>query len=256
MRNLILPELSAFDYNWRPALDGIKGFTDASNEDKRLITFLFGRVLFGAYALAAEADEVFQPKLAALHILSSLKGSEDRKCLQANVFSGLREIARGGKDDITDLIEVPWIPTFLPYLLSKNPKSPQDLLLEAIKLRKDPVIKSYTAWFRELKKDFDYNREPTAKRMRELGQIRRAVMKRIEVSNEDPTTVKLHIAPVKASSSIEIEQKLHLSRIWGWVTNLLPGNRYRKLLMEMVDAERRYRKLDTQLEKLWRSTLS
>lgn len=252
MRLLVLPELSAFDYNWHPNLDDIEGFRDASDDDKTLLTFLFGRVIFDAYAQAAEADEVFQPKLAKLHILSSLRRSEDRERLQASVFSGLREIARGGKENITDLINVTWVPTFLPYLLSKDPQSPNDLLEKAIELRKDPAVQDYTAWFHELKKDLDYNREPPAASMRELERIRRTILEQIKISNEDPVTVKLHIAPVKPSAAIEHE--VHLSRIWGWVTSLFPGNRYRKLLMEMVDAERRYRKLDTQLKALWRST--
>ncbi|UCF94615.1 MAG: hypothetical protein JSW39_10800 [Desulfobacterales bacterium] len=250
LRTLVYPELSAFDYQWKPRLDDLKGFEQSSEEDKRLLTFLFGRVLFSAYAQAAKADEVLQPKLARLHVLSSLRRNEDRDQMQAKVFAGLKEIARGGKEDIADLVDVPWMPTFLPYLLSKDPASPQELLEQALALRKESSVKDYVSWFAEIEKDLDYSREPMAAHMVELEKIRQAIAKRLEVPDEDPTTVKATIASVKLG--VTIEQKVPVSRIWGWVTDLFPKHRYRKLLLEIVDAERRYSKLDTQLEVLWR----
>ncbi|MCP4374363.1 MAG: hypothetical protein GY797_40615 [Deltaproteobacteria bacterium] len=255
LRKFILPELSAFDYNWQPYLGDLEGFEASSDEDKRLLTFLFGRVIFNVYAQAAGADQVFQPKLASLHVLSSLRRDEDRDNLQESVFSRLKEIARGGKEDIKDLINVPWMPTFLPYLLSKDPKSPQDLLDKAIELRKEPSIKDYSKWFLQFGEDFDKKREPTDKKMKELESIRRSINRWTDVPNEDATIVKAHIAPVSICS-LDIEHKVHLPQIWGWATNLLPKNRYRKLLMEMVGAERRYRELNTHLKTLWSSTFT
>lgn len=193
---------------------------------------------------------MFQPKLAELHILSSLRRTEDRERLQANVFSGLRQIARGAKEDVADLVDLPWVPTFLPYLLSKDPRSPQDLLDKAIELRKNPAVKDYIGWWEELQKDLEYQREPRAERMRELELIRRGLSRVTEVPEEEPTIMKLHIATIPA---VDIERKVYPSQIWGWVTSLFPGNRHRKLLMEMVDAERRYGKLDVHLRYLWES---
>jgi hypothetical protein len=261
LRTLVLPALSAFDFNWSPNLRDLECFEKSSEDDKKMLTFLYRGVLFSAYAQAAEADEIFQPKLAKLHILSSLRLDEYRKKLQNNLFSGLKKIATEGKgrEEIQALVDLPWMPTFLPYLLSKDPKSPQDLFEQAIKLRKTGVVRDYVNWFEEIEKDLDYHRQPTSANKLELSRIRQAIDRHLEIRAEEPITIKPYLAVAfkptgsEPEAGISIEDiKVYPSKIWGWVTDLFPGHRYRKLLMEMVVAEQRYLELNTQLKKLWK----
>jgi hypothetical protein len=248
LRNQVLPGLKSFNYRWTPNLKEVEGFERLPDDDRLLMTFLFGRVLFSRYAQASQADEVLPPKLGKLHVVTSLKSDEARSQIQREVFAGLKEIARVKKDCVTAVQEVPWAPTFLPHLLTEDPKTPSQLLKAAIKLREKPEVSAYREWLEELERDFDAAREPSPNKLRELEDIRQNLEKAVGLAPAEPIRVKWCVAVAQkligmpeVKASVEGEAKVRPQRLWGWISRKIAGDRYRKVLMDLVVGERRYR---------------
>ena len=252
-------ELSAFDWEWRPDL-----WRDENMEDsgKRVLdAFQFGGILFSGYAQRTGADHILQPKRARLYLAASLgsQRADDEKAL----FAELTKLSNEESSGVQRTGDLPAMPTFLPYLLNFDDKTPQDLLKRALKLRKTGVVKEYRDWRKEVVDDIEKGRVPTKLR-KEIARIAAAIARELKVENGDETKISAKVGakvaavgplPVpEVGGEVGLEKQWNLSETLGWFLRNLPGHRYRKLLMRLVIAQREYIHIDKHLYKVWNST--
>lgn len=248
----ILHELSAFDYEWRPDLWQIEQVGD--NNERILDIFRYGGLLFTGYAQRTGSDHVLQPKRARLYLASSLGANriDDEKAL----FAELATLANEAPKGMQRTGDLPAAPTFLPYLLRFDDRTPRKLLERALKLRTSSTVDAYRKWRRSALEDIDKGRVLT-KRRKELSNIAEAIAHELEVDSSSPikASAKLgaKVSPVgvEATGEVAIETEVHLAAALGWILRHIPRYRYRKLLMRMVIAQREYVHIDTHLKRLW-----
>lgn len=246
-------ELSAFDYRWTPDLKAVQGFAEADARTQRVLTYLFGAVLFGHYAQAAEADELINAKRSELLTQATTRRAETRARLAKELFGGLEAIARAGRDCVTLVYQPPWTPSFLPYLLLQEPKTPGDLLTAALTLRDDPTVEAYRDWFTEIAAHMALGRRPPEASAKALGRLQAQLEQRIEGARSFGIKATIaFIGFLVPTLKLDVEKRLAEGETWGWMTDRLPGNRYRKILSELVMAERRYEDLAAHLYEIWR----
>ena len=251
-------ELSAFDWEWRPDLWLNENMEDS--ERRVLDAFQFGGILFSGYAQRTGCDHILQPKRARLYLAASLgaERADDEKAL----FAELARLSNEAPPGVQRTGDLPAMPTFLPYLLKFDDKTPKDLLKRALKVRKKGIVNEYREWRKEVVDDIEKGRVPT-KRRKEIAQIAAAIGRELKVENDNETKVSAKVGakvaavgPVampEVGFELGIEKQWNLSSTLGWVLRNIPGYRYRKLLMRLVIAQREYTHIDKHLHKIWNS---
>src|SRR5690242_15192435 len=136
LANDILQELSAFDWEWRPDIWREENYMSETNE-RVLDAFRYGGILFSGYAQRTGSDHILQPKRARLYLATSL--GTDRADDEKALFAELTRIASETPEGVQRTGDLPATPTFLPYLLKHDDKTPRELLKRALKLRKNSV---------------------------------------------------------------------------------------------------------------------
>ena len=148
LADAVVSELSAFDYRWRPMLPEL-GVLD--ERARAIATFRYGALLFAQYAaelsdewapLDQQPEHVLQPKRSRLLLATALAPDGGLGIEEAQLFDRLRTVESNPQSGIRG-DEVQRAPTFLPYLLSKGPRSPRDLLRIALEERGSGEVRSY-----------------------------------------------------------------------------------------------------------------
>jgi hypothetical protein len=258
----ILQDLTAVEYEWEPSLWNLE--TSLPDPDqKRIARFLLGQLVFAGYAQQTGAVHVLAPRRSRLIAAVGLRSRSVAATAEADIY---RELGRrfadagdGWRDD-----ELPWSPSFLPYLLSKvNPyrDGPDVLLRHAKELRSSPAVRRY----RKLRNDLssaDARRSREARR--ELEAAADTVASSLD-SNRQELELARHIVveilpkgigviagaaagmllagpPGTAVGGIaglvgEEALKPVQGKLWGWILDALPFHSARKLLSRSVHAE-------------------
>jgi hypothetical protein len=150
----IRDELSTFDYRWRPRLVEL-------DEAARLIaSFRYGGLLFHEYAEAISdrrqpldrwAEHVLHAKRSPILLATSLAPDGGLRLDEQKLMRTLRRVERdtNGAIEAVDLTA----PTFLPYLLAQEPRSPRHLLQLALRQRRSSLVRSYRDWWLRLLSD-------------------------------------------------------------------------------------------------------
>lgn len=247
----ILTELSAFDWEWRPDLWRDEKIEDNAQE-RVLDAFRYGGLLFSGYTRRTGTDHILQPKRARLYLAASLgaQRASDEKAL----FAELTRLANEAPEGVLRTGDLPPMPTFLPYLLKSDPKTPRELLERALGLRKSGVVGEYRWWRRAVIDDIDKGRVLT-KRRKELAQIAAAILRELRIESDSTTKVSAKVSakvvgpiPVpEVGGEVGVEMPVRL----GWLLRHIPGYRYRKLLMRMVIAQQEYVHIDKHLKRIW-----
>jgi hypothetical protein len=252
----ILAELSAFDYEWRPDL--WRNEKTGTSKERVLDAFRYGGLLFSGYAQRTGADHIVQPKRSRLYLAASLgaKRANDEQAL----FAELTRLANSAPEGIQPTADLPSAPTFLPYLLNADDKTPRALLTRALKLRKSGAVADYRSWRRKVNQNLKRGKVPN-RLQRELRQITADVIHEIgaEVGSATKVSAKMtgkisFVGPVpvpEIGGEIGAEKELNPGFGLGWVLRNLPGYRYRKLLLLLVMAQREYWHLDSYLKGMW-----
>ena len=118
----------------------LEGELNELPEDKHpFLRFLYGGLLFTAFATNGGSAHLLQPKRAALLTSIALRESSDD---EKELFEELnrRVHATQGFEHIR--LQITSLPPVLPYLLSKEPKGPLDLLKTAHELRQTQIIET------------------------------------------------------------------------------------------------------------------
>ena len=242
----ILKELSWAEYNWAPGLE----YLEKEIKDKKelqLLRFLLGGLIFGKYAEKIGGEHFLQPKRSELLLKLSLNNSEMNRF---NLFDKLKEFS-----NILQSEEIPWRPTFLPYLLSKS-KDIKSLFTEVARLRKTSEVKDYRQWWKEITREWQMGKISLEKR-REVETIRKAIEKKLHGPAGSQLEIKADfVAPFEGKLPISAKFDLmpFLKTIWGSAVNSLPGKRYRKLLTRLIITDNEYRNINAGIRKLWQGS--
>ena len=261
LKSSVLKELRTFRYDWQP---GLEEFQKLPDEDRHIITFLLGGLLFGGYAqqLSIEhgtydeqAEHVLQPKRSRLFMAASLAlptADYDDK----EMFSQLTEAAREVTPESFNVVELPPVPSFLPLLLAKKPPTTTELLSLALELRESQAVESLRLWKRAVASELHAGRRPE-NWFKELAEIKEAIRKQIgKQPDEHVVTVSAKIAgdlaPVpRVGAEAGFEAEIRPRRLKWFFQHLLPRYAYRKLLVRMVVEQSRYVDITRQIAQLW-----
>jgi hypothetical protein len=242
-RRSILAEMEAFGYEWTPTLDG---YEPASEGERRLAAFLYGGLLFSAYAQELRGTHVLQQKRARLFGRVSLGSAADDQQLFAQM-AALPDVA---PEAVSAAVEIPRAPSVLPYLLRAAADSPTAMLQAALALRVDADLVAYRKWRRELLDELAIGGS-AQEQVAELAAVRAQQERKlgdrgvpVKVSVE---AVALVIPVVKVETHVEGKVG---PRPWGWVVGQVRGD-HRKLITRLVAAQRSFTRLDLLLRQVW-----
>jgi hypothetical protein len=158
MVNEISSELSTAEYRWKPNLGELE-YKLKVDDEKQLAAFLLGALIFGGYAQQMESEHLLQPKRSRILLALALHAKSTRYRFEDVIFAELRAKANTLSE------ELPWQPTFFPYLLARA-NSPAEVLQEVVKLRKSKSVAEYRHWLQETMQDWKKNGRINVKKKR------------------------------------------------------------------------------------------
>jgi hypothetical protein len=244
--------LNALDYEWRPDLGEIEArYGEAQAAIQR---FLYGGLVFGAFAQACGATHLLQPKRACLSLALALNWPTSQDGDEAALYAELRRRIASSPETRDLEIQFVGLPSVLPYLLSKvqHDASPMQLLAEARTLRSSGPLRDYRQWRRELFAGWRERGTIKRGRERDIKRMLVAATKEISIGGgvEAEGGAEASIAGVALKASLK--SKLDVGQLWwGWVNRLIPGKRYTKLLTRMRVADYELARPDTVLANIW-----
>lgn len=244
----IRQEMSAFDYGWQPDISAL-GQLPEDEDQLVLLRFLFGGLLFGAYAQMTGAGHLIQPNRSRLFLAAALIAPSAAYEHERELFDELNRIVRQTEGMQEALIEIDALPSFLPYLLSQDPQSLDELLRSAIELRGSNAVRDYRVWRKRLVEDWRDRGRIDPSDERKVLDIAQAVRRELRASGDAAFDLGLNAG--LTGVGIDVGASVPIGRLWGWVLGQLPGRRYTKLLMRMQIATHEYRHIDRHLRTLW-----
>jgi len=243
----VLAELSAAEYDWNPSIEGLEHQLESENE-KRLAAFLLGGLIFGGYAQELSGKHILQPKRSRLFLAVALGKDTVEHRLEDALFTELK-----GRSNLR-CDELPWTPTFFPYLLSKA-KSPVDLVELVVDLRKSAELADYREWLDEVLQDWRRDGRVSTEKRKDVLAITKAIDRVLGGNPSAPRVeLKVTVADVvtgKLPGGVDVTPSLEA--LWGWMLSGIPGNRYRKLLSRAIVADHEYVQLGTRMKTVWTS---
>lgn len=248
MVNDIVLELAAAEYRWQPSLGQLDPLLP-SDLERTLAKFLLGGMIFSAYAQILEGEHVIQPKRSRLFLAVALDAQSAQYRFEDELFAELKNRARAS---VTDM---PWRPTFFPYLLASS-DNPNAVLAHALVLRGSTELGEYREWLRMAFQRWSTHGEIEPFK-RDVASIASAI---------DRVTGKISIAP-KVDFKITVTDVAKIAAgqpagpgvdltptlqgLWGWIIPNLPGERYRKILMRAVATDQQYAQIENRLRTVW-----
>lgn len=239
-------EMSALEYQWKPDLSPLGKMSDHELPVNR---FLYGALLFGAFAQKAGVGHLFQPRRSKVLLAASLHADSETTQDEKKLYKKLKEVMVKISGPVNSTADLDGLPPFLPYLLSTDPKNPNDLLSSALKLRKKGAVKDYRNWRNELVRDWRVKGKIQLKYKKELSSIAQEVQKELQgPKNSSGFELKLSMTGLDPSWKVPVDQ------IWGWIQSQLPGRRYMKLLTRLTLSQAEYEQIDKHVKTIWSAT--
>jgi hypothetical protein len=258
-------ELSTFDYMWRPELRELGPLTD---EERAIASFRYGALLFHYYAesisdrrqrLDRRAEHVLHSKRARIMLATSLAPDGSLSLDERRLMSTLRKVEQASGGDIA-AVEVT-APTFLPYLLAKEPRTPGELIRTALRERESRQVANYREWRRGLLADLADGRVRPRTR-RDLTVIAREIQRR----SRGDAAVSLHLSyvadwkalagaltgnPLGLLAGLKLGSEIDEKAIGFRLASILPGRGFRRLVTRLVLAQDEYHAVDMAVRNLW-----
>jgi hypothetical protein len=148
----------------------------------------------------------------------------------------------------SDVADIPWRPTFFPYLLSKA-DTPDQILREVVKLRNSSEVRDYRLWFSQIIKDWEGSGKISNEKRNDVKAIAESIDRTIGAIPSAPNIeIKMKVA---AAIPGEINLTPAIKGMWGWFLGSLPGKRYRKLLTRAIVADGEYVKIGNRIKTVW-----
>jgi hypothetical protein len=258
LRGSILSELKAFEYDWQPGMD-LMG--DGSDDDRLLNSFLLGGILFGGYAQQLsvphgaadeQAQHFVQSKRGRMFLAAALNFPSvdfpDAELLERLVAASKKMSPRHGEANAPVAAEqLPAGPAFLPLMLREDPKSPRELLDLALTIRSTKPVEAYRAWRNRLGAELHKGREPADWRKEEQALLA-DVQVRLGLSEAASASIAVTVSP---DVQVGLEVPVNFRRLSWLLQGLLPKNRYRKLVTQLVAEHSLYTEVTRSLRLLW-----
>jgi hypothetical protein len=209
--------------------------------------------------LDQRAEHVLHAKRARVMLATSLAPSGSLGLDEARLLRSLRRVEEA-TDGAVAAVEVK-APTFLPYLLSQEPRNPGELIRLALKERESRTVRSYRQWRRELLADLADGRVRTKTR-RDL----RIIADEIQRRTKGDAVVSLHLSyaadwkalagaltgnPLGLLAGIDAGATVDDRALRFRLASVLPGRGFRRLVTRLVLAQQEYFALDRALRNLW-----
>jgi hypothetical protein len=257
-------ELRAVGYEWYP--NPADPRLDSDPDRRTVATFLVGGLIFNEYAKASGTDHLLQKTRAQLFVDLALE--PDRATTRVakaedELFARLDAVVN--VDPNLRKLDVNLPPSVLPYLLDRQPASPQDLLNEARKLRDEPEWKKYREWYHKMRSAW-VRGEYDEKGEHDLVDVAKEIGRRYESSKyrADAQAVWSKEIGVKVSSSVTVgvakaavevdagKYRISLpNSLRDWVTETLLFRNHRKVLLQIGLAQHQYDDFVLGLKNLW-----
>lgn len=261
----IRSELSAFDYTWRPNLEELGPL---SEPEQQLASFRYGALLYHYYAesitdrrfrLDRRAEHVLHGKRARIMLAASLAPDGSLSLDEQRLMDTLRGVEQA-RDGLIASVDVK-TPTFLPYLLAKEPRSPAELIRMALIERDRSPVSQYRQWRQGLLADLA-NGRVRGRTKRDLEAIAREIQRK---TNGDPS-VSLHVSyvtdwktllaaltgnPLGLLAGARVEATADINALTFRIASILPGRGFRKLVSRLVLTQQEYFALDRAIRNLW-----
>jgi hypothetical protein len=243
-RASVLGELTVFDYRWTPFLDG---FDAAPEDERRLATFLYGALLFSAYAQELRGTHVVQQKRARLISQLALGTAADDQLL----FARVARLPEAAPEAVSTALDLPVLPSFLPYLLQNAADEPRAMLAKALELRRDPDVIAYREWRNRLLSTLAEGGNALEQRA-EIEEVCGALERKLAgpaiKTKVSVSMIALAIPVVKVES--ELGMDIRPRAAWGWGVRRVKGD-HRKVLMRLLGAKKSFQRLDLKLREIW-----
>ena len=265
-------QLTTLKYQWRPDL--VKGDEDLPEEKQNIlkqlvalpekqltfVRFLYGGLLFSAFCQMSGSGHVLQPKRWQLLTAASidLPSAADEEKLVAELDRRIQKHHDQKHHEPYRNVELGSLPSFLPYLLSRKPASPLEMLHEVKNLRKDPEIDQYRIFRSKILRNWVKKGEIDPDDQKGIEHAALKIYNKLKIDKQ--FDLSLEFGPkigwekdgfkgIALDGGIKVP--VPIDRIWGWILEKLPGHRYIKVLTRLKLAEHRYPKFERYLEKIW-----
>lgn len=149
----IIRTTTAMKYEWSPSLETLADHLP-TEKDERIARYLLGQLVFAGYAQQTGAPHVLSPGRSRLTAAVGVGSAQARVRDEASIYDELRRRSSDAGSGWR-MRELPWTPTFLPYLVQQMQgqrfRAGPDVLLERAKeLRETSALERY----RVLRRDF------------------------------------------------------------------------------------------------------
>jgi hypothetical protein len=244
LRSSMLSEMTAFRYAWEPTLTGTE---NEDPDERRLSILLFGGLLFSGYAQELRGLHLLQPKRGKLFGEVAFGTAAD----DAALYARLASLPEAAPDAVSNALELPRLPSFLPYLIDQKPRTPGELLRLALAQRTDRDVLAYRRWRQELSDDLARGGNALQKRA-ELDTIRSKLNERFTASGVDLKVSVETVALAVPVPKLEVAKSTQIRprEAWGWCVRKIRGD-HRKILTRLIGAQHAFSRLDLALKEIW-----
>jgi hypothetical protein len=237
--------MRAFGYSWQPELGGNAAHTD---DERALSTLLFGGLIFSAYAQRVRGLHLLESRRAGLFGRLAFGTAADDAELHARIAA----LPEAAPDAVSHALELPSLPSFLPYLIEQGPRTPQELLALALAQRTDRNVVAYRRWRQELADDLARGGNALQRR-EEFEAIRTRLDDRFASTSIDAkVSVKMVALTIPAPPEVELSASIRVRprEAWGWCVRKVKGD-HRKVLSRLIGARQAFSRLDLALQEIW-----
>lgn len=249
----IARELSRSGYRWEPRSPEIEAEL-ATEQDRVLVRFLLGGMIFGQYADLMDSEHWLQPKRARLFVRATIDGGpvplDDERQLFERLGTQYR-LPFGRR----------WQPTFLHYILARA-NTRADIPGIVAKLRKSGAVKDYRAWRARAIAEWQRKGGISAETEDVVKGIKAALgAQGVGVEDVQDATVAWVDTAAAAAAAPEPTAALvggaaaavlkTAPPAWDFVRGLWPGRRHVKLLAESLRMRQHYPQIERAVATLW-----
>lgn len=240
--------LQSLNWAWTPGILDKAASRPAG--DKRLTNaFLYSGLMFSSYAKEVNGDQLLSSELSTLFAMAAVTPEKDVKSKAAEeaAFRALSDRWNASSPDFPRAIRLT-TPSFLPYLLRRDPSSIGKLIEQALKVRDKSGVREYRDWRNELRNDLAKGRITRSKR-RDVEAASARYARRL--ASKDDYSITWNFSVSTAGPAVGISGPVNTAPLRDWVMDVTPGKRYQKLLVSLAEAAGEYFSPADHLKQLW-----
>jgi hypothetical protein len=163
----------------------------------------------------------------------------------------MARLPEAAPEAVAAALDIPTLPSFLPYLLRESVEEPRAMLAKALELRRDSDVIAYRTWHNRMLRILAEGGSALEQRA-EIEEVRGALERKLAgptISTKvSVSMIALAIPVVKVES--EFGMDIRPRAAWGWGVRQVRGD-HRKVLMRLLGAKQSFQRLDLKLREVW-----